>query len=281
MNAMNAMNGKTLSLVVTATLGVATAASAALNYAGGTYTQNFDGLPNAGSKTNTGRGPHDLNDRIIWDNTAGSTGMDGWTGSNHAGSSTNTEMRAQDGSLAGSAGRGVISFGTNGSTDRAIGILATSNQISRYGLSLTNTSSDTYASMNLSFIGEQWRKGEPGVSNTLAFAYSLTATDINTGAFTADSSFDFNTIDTTGDQVAIDGNLPANRLAVSGSLNGLNWAPGTTLTLRWTGNDVSGQDSGIAIDDLSLTGIVPEPTSAAAGALVASGALLARRRMSR
>lgn len=272
------MTGKTLSLLAAATLTIAAHASAAVSYAGGTYSQDFNGLPSTGSKTNVGRGPLDLNDRIVWDNTAGATGTSGWTGSNFGGSSVDTELRAQDGSLSGSAGRGIISYGTTGSGERALGFLATSNQISRYGVELTNTSSDTYISANLSFTGEQWRAGDAGVSNSLSFAYSLSAANINDDpAFTALPSFNFSSPNSAGPQGALNGNLPANQQLFAGAITGLNWTPGSTLTLRWTTNEVSGADTGLAIDDLSLTGVVPEPASAAI--LVLGSMLLLRRRV--
>ena len=80
--------------------------------------------------------------------------MEGWFGANFFGSSTNTEFKAQDGSLGSGAGRGVISFGANGSSDRALGALPTSNQIPSFGIVLFNASSDTYQALDVSFIGE-------------------------------------------------------------------------------------------------------------------------------
>ena len=114
-------------IALVALAGLAAApALATIQYSGGTYSQNFDGLGSTGAQTLTGRGPHALNGVI------GTAGLDGWYAANFGGSSTNTEVRAQDGSLAGSAGRGVVSFGTGGSGERALGALATSNQISSF-----------------------------------------------------------------------------------------------------------------------------------------------------
>jgi hypothetical protein len=50
--------------------------------------------------------------------------------------------------------------------------------------------------------------------------------------------------------VALDGNGGLNRSVVAYTVGGLNWLPGQTLTLRWTGEDLSDQDDGLAIDDL-------------------------------
>ncbi|HMP08334.1 MAG TPA: hypothetical protein PJ982_18445, partial [Lacipirellulaceae bacterium] len=96
--------------------------------------------------------------------------------SNYAGSSPSTEFRAQDGSQAGSAGRGVVSFGAAGSSDRALGVLATSNQISRFGVAFVNNTATTLNQMSAEFVVEQWRRGNvPSPGNSLAFAYAVTS----------------------------------------------------------------------------------------------------------
>lgn len=262
MNARNAALGlATLSLA-----GLAGLASGAVNF-NGSYAQNFDGLGATGAATLTGRGPHALNGVIA------STNMDGWEGANFLGTSTNTEVRAQDGSLSGSAGRGVISFGTGGSSDRALGTLATSNQISSFGVVFTNTSTDTYESLRVTYTGEQWRAGEAGLLNTLAFAYGFGG-DLN-AATTGFSALTFTTPNLTGGEIGINGNLASNQGVVDATITGLNWAPGTSLVLRWNGGDLTGQDNGLAIDNLNITGIVPAPGSLA---LLAIGGLVGGRR---
>jgi hypothetical protein len=254
----------------------AVAHAAPLSYSGGTYTQNFDGLPtNAtnASQTVTGRGPHEFS--VVTNLTAGS--MDGWQFANPTGSGANTEFKSHDGSLSGSAGRGVISFGTNGAADRALGTLATSNQISTIGLVLQNNSANTFTQFTLSYIGEQWRRGTVPAPNTLAFAYGL-ASGID-GSLTNASSLDFiapNTQVTT--DVALDGNLTGNQTAKSDTITGLNWGPGQTLVLRWSGQDQTGNDDGIGIDTLSFTAAVPEPTSFSLFAIAMTLGAFARRR---
>lgn len=232
----------------------------------GSYSQNFDGLGATGSATLTGRGPHDLNGVIT------TTNMDGWQGANFLGTSTNTEVRAQDGSLAGSTGRGLVSFGTTGTGERALGTLATSNQVSSFGVVFTNTSSITYTSLQVSYTGEQWRAGEANIPNTLSFAYGFGSS--LTDATTAFNPLTFNTPVLTGGEIALNGNLPANQAAIADTITGLNWAPGQSIVLRWNGSDLTGQDNGLAIDNLSVVG-VPAPASLA---LVALGSLVGNRR---
>lgn len=252
----------TLLAVLAATTVAGRAAQAApLGYAGGIISENFDTLPtNVTNPTQVGlsKAPYDLNPAI--NNLSGLTG---WQSSN-LGTSATSEFRAQNGSLSGSGGRGLISFGTNGSTERALGALPTSNQVNPFGLVLTNTSQNTYASINISFTGEQWRRGEPGINNIMTFAYGETANIA--GGLTAVPALSFSNPNTQAapTEVALDGNLPANQVAKAGTILGLNWAPGETLVLRWTMSEGSGQDNGMGIDDFQFTANpVPEPSTLA------------------
>lgn len=272
---------------------------APLSYTGGTYTQNFNGLPTSDgffppSKVITGRGPFDMN--MPADPNMPTTGMEGWTMSNHSGSSANTEYRAHAGELAGATGRGVLSFGLDNDSDRALGILATSAAISRFGLSLVNNTSGPLTQLDIEFTGEQWRRGNvPTPGNALQFAYAITsnaAHNINTGDPTADPggpaifagvselSFASPNLQATPTEVAINGNLPLNQVSRSHSITGINWGVGQTLMLRWTGQDISGQDDGVAIDNLSFSAsqvIIPEPAAALLAGFAGCGLFAMRR----
>jgi len=154
------------SLVISAALSVAAPALAGpLSYTGGTYSENFDTLPSTGASSVANRGPNYINP--TW---TGATALTGWQMANPTGSATTTEYRAQDGSLSGSAGRGVVSFGTTGSSDRALGALSTSNQIPTFGLVLTNNTSQLLTSFTLSYTGEQWRRGDAVPQDSLLFS---------------------------------------------------------------------------------------------------------------
>lgn len=238
-----------------AALPLAAATQAASVSFTGSYFQDFDGLNQTGSQTVSGRGPHSfsaLTSLTVSD-------MDGWYFGNPGGSSGNTEFRAQDGSLSGSAGRGVVSFGTSGSSDRALGTLPTSNQVSAFGVLLTNTSGSTLAGITISFVGEQWRAGDADVLNTLSFHYGF-GNDIYS-ATTPVAALAFNAPVLSGGESALNGNLLDNQQALSASILGLDWAPGQTLALLWQTNELSGQDNGLAIDNLSVT-VVPLPAAA-------------------
>ncbi|MFM1890451.1 MAG: hypothetical protein RLZZ565_1208 [Planctomycetota bacterium] len=228
------------------TLLIASAAAAQISF-NGSYTQSFDGLGQTGAVTLTGRGPHAL------EGVLGATGVDGWFGANFLGSSLNTEFKAQDGSLASSAGRGVISFGPDGSSERALGALPTSNQISSFGVVLVNDTAETFAAIDLAFVGEQWRAGGADIPNALLFRFGYGGSLED--ATEPIASFDFLAPNLSGGEVAIDGNDPANQSSIDGTLGGLVWAPGESIVLRWDMTEFSGQDNGLAIDDLSVLGI--------------------------
>jgi len=224
---------------------IASTASAQVPF-GGSYQQDFDGLAQSGAVTLSGRGPHAI------EGVLGSTGVEGWTGANLLGSSENTEFKAHDGSLASGAGRGVIFFGSNGMSDRALGALPTSNQISSFGVVLLNVSTETYAAVQIAFTGEQWRAGTANVPNVLAFSYGFG--DALEAATTPFGALDFATPFLDGGEVAVDGNNAAFQTPIAATIRGIAWAPGQTIVLRWDIAEFSGQDNGLGIDDLSVVG---------------------------
>ena len=274
-NTLGIAAGITLLIVVVAPI----TAPAALIYTGGTYTQDFNTLPTEtfAGYTAVFRGPVDL--YTAFNNAAG---LDGWYGAEPWGTSQTAEFRSQDGSASGSTGRGVESFGTNGSSDRALGVLSTSNQISAFGLVLYNGTGADITSFNLSFTGEQWRRGDVIPSDTLQFDYEIstssTANIYPDSAFVEAPQFNFTSPNTsqTQEDVALNGNAAGNFQAISGTLTGIDWSSGSYLVLRWRGEDLPGQDDALAIDDLSFSA-VPEP--ATMSLLVLGGlAVLARKR---
>jgi MYXO-CTERM domain-containing protein len=267
-------------LVAVATNAGPPALAAPLGYTGGTITEDFDTLPtNVTNPAQTGlpKTAFDLNPAI--NNLSDLTG---WQGNNQTGTSATSEFRAHDGSLSGSGGRGLLSYGTNGSTERALGSLPTSNQINRFGLVLVNNSLDTYGSFDLSYVGEQWRRGEPGVTNTMTFAYGMAANIDAVLTSVGALSFANPNNQAAPTEVALDGNLAGNQVSVSGSVVGLTWGPGQTLVLRWAMSEGSGQDNGMGIDDFEFTAnVIPEPatwTMASLGLLALAGYGLRRRR---
>lgn len=268
------MKAQLLLCALSAPAFLAAAAGAQISYSGGVYAQEFDTLPittGAGSDAIIvpGRGPHALNTAF------GVSGLDGWYGANPSGSSTNTEFRAQAGNLGGGSGRGVLSLGAAGSSDRALGALATSNQINSFGAVFINDTADTLTEFTLLYTGEQWRRGNVPAPNALFFFYGLgSSIDDATTAF---GGLDFVAPNTQAapTEVALDGNDPLNSLLVSATVTGLNWLPGTSLAIRWNAQDQSGQDDGVSIDSLRFSAAIPAP---GAFTLLGVGGLVALRR---
>lgn len=239
---------------------------------GSNYLQSFDSL----ASTPAGATP-------AW---ADNSTIVGWYASQ-------TTLRVAPGN---SATGGLYSFGSTGSTDRALGSLASGGTLTIfYGVRLTNTTGQTLTSFTLGYTGEQWRDGglngpTPSVVNTLTFDYSLTATAISTGTYTAVPGLNFTgPINSLGSATALNGNLAANRVVISNTtVSGLNWLPGTDLWLRWTDINDNGNDHGLGLDDLTFSArptvaATPEPgTVAFLSACGISGlALLRRRRAAR
>lgn len=224
-----------------------------LEYAGGTYTQDFDTLPSTGTFTFTGAGPFSL-DANPGVNAAG---LAGWSFGKAAGSGANALFRFDNG---GSNSGGAISYGTTNNADRALGSLASGTMASRLGVTLVNTSGHTIQFVTVSYTGEQWRHGGATTPNKLEFSYAVGASDIATGGFGDADDLDFTAPVTTTTTSALDGNLAGNRVTgLTATLTDLNWAPGQKLVLRWTDVDNSGSDDGLAIDDFVLTDAPPVP----------------------
>lgn len=172
----------------------------------------------------------------------------------------NTSYSASDG---GAPSGDTYSFGTNGSAERALGGLMSGSLVPTFGARVQNTGGGSYADLPLQYVGEQWRLGTAGRPDRLDFQYSLNATSVTDAAATwiDVNSLDFVAPISAGALGALNGNAPANRLAISGILVGVNLAPGATLWIRWLDYAASGADDGLAIDDLSFGTPVDLPPS--------------------
>ena len=213
-----------------------------LTASGVAHTENFDGLANTTGTT------HNFNNAP--------QPVPGWQLDETGGSAVNNEQYAVG---TGSANTGdTYSYGTAGSTDRALGALQSGVLISIFGAEFKNDTGAVITELQISFRGEQWRIGNTLTArdDRLDFQYSLDATSVITGAWTDVDQLDFiNPIKTAATAGALDGNAAANRTAVSYTITGLNIAPGATFWIRWNDSNASGTDDGLAIDDFSITPI--------------------------
>jgi uncharacterized protein len=197
-------------------------------------TQNFDTLANSG--------------------TANTTVPAGWLFS-EAGSGANTTYAASTGS---DNGGNTYSLGSAGSSDRAFGGLQSASVNPTVGACFTNNTGTSITAVSISYVGEQWRLGTsnrttaPNVEKN-DFQFSTDATSLSSGNWTNVDTLDFTSPISTGTVGALDGNAPANRVAISSMINSLSIANGSTFYIRWQDLNVSGSDDSLAVDDFSLT----------------------------
>lgn len=264
------------------------AASVIYTTPGSTYSQNFDTLPITPENTSLGSSPTGWEDDTPTPGV-GNFSIVGWylfhpASLAEGGFSGHQRMRIG----AGSANTGAfMSYGTSGSTERALGSLVSSSTVptnpgQQYiAMRLTNNAPYTLDSFTLSYDGEQWRDGGNAtpVAKTLSVEWSTTASAINDSAnFTAaGSGFDFTTPVNGTTSSSGFGNTSGKISIGPGTVTGINWAPGTDLWIRWKDSRISGNNQGVAIDNVAFSA-TPEPASMSLLAATATLFGLRRRR---
>jgi hypothetical protein len=212
----------------------------------GSYSNNFDGMGTTGTSYDAG-----------------------WSAVRISDGATITLAVSSGTSTSG----GMYNVGSSGDADRALGSLASSATIPRFGAQLLNLTGALVTQLTLSGVMEQWRTGSSAVANeTIMFEYSLNASGLNDSAATwvAAPGMDLNErLITSTSGGAVNGNLPDNQLQLSATISGLNWGDGAVMTLRWTEQDHAGSDGMYALDNFSAR-TVPEPST---WALLLLGAL--------
>ncbi|SFJ89514.1 PEP-CTERM protein-sorting domain-containing protein [Sphingomonas sp. NFR04] len=248
--------------LVAATLLAAPVAQAQVALTAKTYTQNFDTLATSGTSKALPTG-WKLDER--GSSTAGSDDA-------YATSNANTGT--------------AYAFGTG--SERALGSVTSGSATPiLFGAFFTNALGGAIESLTLNYFGEQWRLGTAS-SERLSFEYSLDATSLSNGSWTAFNALDFVSIKNgTGSgssSSVLDGNAAGNRADISATIGNLSIANGGGFAIRWTDRDVGGSDHGLAIDDLTLIATlapsaVPEPAAWAMliGGFGFAGAALRRR----
>ena len=106
---------------------------------------------------------------------------------------------------------------------RALGALPTSNQIGVFGVLLRNNTSGTLTKINVSYTGEQWRRGDVTTPDALTFEYGV-ATSLEDTGLTADTDLAFTSpnVQAAPASVALDGNAAANHTALSKAISGIS-----------------------------------------------------------
>ena len=109
--------------------------------------------------------------------------------------------------------------------------------------------------LNITYDGEQWRLGATGRNDRLDFEYSLDATSLTTGTWTAVDALDFIAPLSTGTTGAVNGNV--NKVTVSNSISGLSLANGASVYIRYLDFSAAGSDDGLGVDNFNLTALPP------------------------
>ncbi len=225
------------------------------------YSQNFDSLLATGAN-------------ITW--TDDST-IAGWY------SNRPTYEAGTGSSNAGS----LYSFGSTGSTDRALGAVSSSSTGTiLYGVRLVNNTSSTIAGLNVGYTGEQWRNSGANAAQVVDFQYQVGATNLTTGSWVDFNALDFTSPVFSATAGVLDGNLSANQTALSSTISGLSVGSGQEIWLRWSDIDHTGADHGLAIDNFSVSAItassqpVPEPMDFMGTIVAIFAAVILKRRFS-
>jgi hypothetical protein len=260
----------------TATFGLVTSPGEIVyTYAGAIYSQNFDSLPNPGSTSVDSGNPVAINGVTYFlsnpfgaafpinssgdsTNNGGlglSSAMPGWYGLADPSASVGTRFGASDGDQ---TTGGQISFGLPNSSNRALGLLATSTTgYTAFGAKFINGTSQTLNLMNLQFTGEVWRQSDK--AKTLEFYYFIdpSATNVfstSVTAFLPALNVSFPTVPEDVGGAAVDGTAALNQtnLGVANQVI-TNWSPGAALWLVWEMASSAGKSQGLAIDNLSFS----------------------------
>lgn len=158
------------------------------------------------------------------------------------------------------------SFGTAGSTDRALGGIATTFYSNGYPLTgngyvamrFVNNTGRAIANLEVSYAMEQWYNSGKMDKAQLAFDYQVPATTfggmMEVGAWTNVPTLGVAAPSTATMVASKNGNAPANRRVLSATINNLNLAVGKEVVLRW--KYVMNKDSngnGLSVDDVTVT----------------------------
>ena len=201
-----------------------------LTTAGSGVSQNFDTLATTG-----------INNNLT---------ITGWFLDETGGGTRDNEQYGADTGSSNTAD--TYSYGAAAASERALGGLQSGTLIPTFGACFTNNTGVTLGSLRVDYTGEQWRLGVAARTDQIDFQYSTNATSLVTGSWTDVNALDFVT-PFTATAGARDGNLAANRTALTHTIPGLSIANGATFWIRWTDFNISGADDGLAVDDFSLT----------------------------
>lgn len=160
----------------------------------------------------------------------------------------------------------IYSFGASGSSERALGSLGSGAVAPNFfGGIFTNGLGGTISSLAFGYTGEQWRAGN-STDDMLNFQYSLDASQLDNGSWIDIDSLDFLPL-VLGGNTPLNGNLPGNQRALTGTVAGLSIANGASFGFRWVDANSGANDHGLGVDNLLITStfepvaVIPEPAT--------------------
>jgi regulation of enolase protein 1 (concanavalin A-like superfamily) len=257
--------------------------------AGSVYAQNFDSLPDPGSTSVNSDNPVTING-IVYSlsnpvdfaypvsSTGDNGGLDipalaGWYGLADPTASVGTRLGATDGDQ---TTGGNISFGLPNSSNRAMGLLATSTTgYTAFGAKFINGTGQTLSYINLQVTGEVWRQSN--LAKTLEFYYFVDPTATNAFSTAATAlipalSVSFPTVSGDVGGAAVDGTASINQTNLSiANQNIVYWPPGAALWLVWEMASPAGKSQGLAIDNLTFSATAQSSVPQLSGAIQPSG----------
>lgn len=224
----------------------ATVSPISYNSSGFVYTQNFDGLPNSGTFSLTGKGPFNLSDAPI-----NATNLSGWQFYMYNGTNTNAAFAFGTGSNNNSS---IYSFGGSSSTDRCLGSISTnSSAVYTYGAVFQNNTGNTLNAFTISYTAEEWRNGGSNTACTWSFKYLIgsSISNINQSGLFSNSNLNFSSPLTSASISSGSGNSASNQKNVSYTITNISWNNGDYLLIRFDDNNGTNRD-GIGIDNFSF-----------------------------
>jgi hypothetical protein len=247
----------------------------AYNTAGSIYTQDFDSLPDPGATsvdsanpvtiggiTYSLANPYDFAFPAMTNGNTGGLGLlalAGWYGSG----ALESKFGATDGD---ETTGGQISFGPPNSSNRALGLLATSSTgATAFGAKFVNTTGSGLNSITVQATGEIWRQSDK--PKTLQCYYWIDSTAAapmpsQATAYLPALNVSFPTAAADAGGLAVDGTAATNQISLGVIGQTItNWPAGAALWLVWEMTDSTGKAQGLAIDNLSFSATASAPST--------------------